>query len=55
MNAETHDSKDWRALAAAACVEKDPAKLLEIVTKLNHVLDEQFKPPAPFRTFCATE
>jgi hypothetical protein len=33
--------RDWRSLAARASAEMDPEKLLELVSELNSVLEEQ--------------
>jgi hypothetical protein len=40
-----HD-EEWRILAEEATQEKDPSKLLEIVTALNLALDEREKQKA---------
>jgi hypothetical protein len=37
-----HD-EEWRILAEEAALEKDPNKLLEIVSALNRALDEREK------------
>ena len=34
-------AKDWRELSEAASKERDPQKLLELVTELNQVLKER--------------
>jgi hypothetical protein len=36
-----HSSRDWRSLAARASVEMGPEKLLNLVSELNSVLEEQ--------------
>jgi len=33
--------KDWRELCKAAATELDPAKLMNLVTEINRVLDER--------------
>lgn len=33
-------AKDWKELSAAASIEKDPKRLLELVTELNKALEQ---------------
>lgn len=39
----THDGKsaDWRQLCEQAAVEKDSKKLLELITEINRLLEEE--------------
>ena len=39
---EERAGNDWRAICAMVSKEKDPARLLELVKRLNQVLDEEF-------------
>jgi hypothetical protein len=39
---EDEKPEDWRTICAMVSVEKDPARLLELVKKLNRALDEKF-------------
>lgn len=40
---QVNGSADWRALCELASKEHDPAKLIELVRKLNQALDQSFK------------
>lgn len=64
MSAETRDrshssidsdNQDWRTLAEAASKEQDPARMLEIVSKLNRALDEQIRPQFQSRSAFAND
>jgi hypothetical protein len=33
-------AKDWKELSAAASIERDPKRLLELVTELNKALEQ---------------
>ena len=37
------NSADWRVLCELASKERDPAKLIELVRRLNQALDETFR------------
>ena len=39
---------DWKQLAEAARDEKDPEKLMDLIRRLNHALDERMKVPYPY-------
>jgi len=42
---DTNGSEDWRVLCELASKEKDPEKLIDLVVKINRVLEEcQQKP-----------
>ena len=50
-----HDhNEEWRILAEEARLEKDPDKLLEIVSALNRALDEREKTTGKNRQHLAT-
>jgi hypothetical protein len=40
---QVNSSADWRVLCELASKERDPAKLLELVRRLNQALDETFR------------
>jgi hypothetical protein len=41
------DCHDWKQLAEAARDEEDPAKLMDLIQRLNRALDEHMKNPCP--------
>jgi hypothetical protein len=42
---DTNGSEDWRVLCELASQEKDPEKLIDLITKINQALEEcQQKP-----------
>lgn len=46
---EEKNTSDWRVLCELASKEQDPEKLMELVRKLNQLLDEKFKDSASER------
>ena len=45
---DTNGQKDWLVLCELASKEKDPKKLLDLITKINQALEEyHHKPRAP--------
>ena len=46
---EEKSTSDWRVLCELASKEQDPEKLMELVRKLNQLLDEKFKDSASKR------
>jgi hypothetical protein len=36
----------WKEICAKAAVEKDPAKMLELIAEINRLLDEKFHHPS---------
>lgn len=46
---DKNGSEDWRVLCELASKEKDPKKMLDLITKINHALEESHhKPRSPF-------
>jgi hypothetical protein len=37
---DTNGSKDWRVLCELASKEKDPKKMIDLITKINQALEE---------------
>jgi hypothetical protein len=37
---DTNGSEDWRVLCELASKEKDPKKMLDLITKINQALEE---------------
>jgi len=45
---DTNGSEDWRVLCELASKEKDPKKMLDLITKINQALEEfHHKPRSP--------
>jgi hypothetical protein len=44
---ETTGSEDWLVLCELASKEKDPKKLLDLITKINQALEEFHHKPHP--------
>jgi hypothetical protein len=42
---DTNGSEDWRALCEQASKEKDPRKMLDLITKINQALEEFHQKP----------
>jgi hypothetical protein len=45
---DTNGSEDWRVLCELASKEKDPKKMLDLITKINQALEEfHHRPRSP--------
>jgi hypothetical protein len=48
---DTNGSEDWRVLCELASKEKDPKKMLDLITKINQALEDfHHKPRSPLST-----
>ena len=44
---DTNGQEDWLVLCELAAKEKDPKKLLDLITKINQALEEFHHKPSP--------
>lgn len=46
MSEDSKHQRTWQEIAAEACQEQDPARLIELTEELERALDERDKLPA---------